>query len=100
MAQLTDASQVMQDDRKRSVKTKQIGTPGFQSESNKTDAYNYLHLQKERPRYMEQRQKLWDTLDNYISAEYNLYDWLERIIARTLKTGANVNWWEKGQNII
>lgn len=61
--------------KKRSVKTKQIGTPGFQSESNKTEAYNYLPLQNERPRYMEQRQKLWDTPDNYISAEYIFYDW-------------------------
>jgi hypothetical protein len=37
--------------------------------------YNYLQLLKERPWYMEGRQKLSDTLDNYSHREYSLYDW-------------------------
>jgi hypothetical protein len=34
-----------------------------------------LQLLKERPQYMEGRQKLSDTLDNYSHTEYSLYVW-------------------------
>jgi hypothetical protein len=36
-----------------------------------------LQLLKERTRYMEGRQKLSDTLDNYSHTEYNLIDEVE-----------------------
>jgi len=81
--------QVTQEDKTRSVKTKQIG---FQSESNKTEAYNYLQLLKGRPHGTWNQDKNYQTRSTTTVLLSTACMIGKRIIARTLKTGANVNY--------
>jgi hypothetical protein len=79
-----------QQDRKRS-KPEQIGAPRFQFGSNVTESCNYLQPQKEcHDTWNKAEKKPHDRLDNYISAEYNLYYWQKNKCTH-VKTCASVN---------
>lgn len=69
-----------------------LETPGFQSESNKTEAYNYWQLLKERPHDTWNEDKNYQTRSTTTVLLSTACMIGKRMIARTLKTGANVNY--------